>query len=144
MKKILLIFLLGTPLAAVSQQINAKDEIATVMKNLLRALESPTKENLLKFTHQDLSYGHSNARVETQEQFMSALLSGQSDFVSITPENEVITVVGNTATVRHILHATTLDAGKSGEVHLPVLYVWIKEQNTWKLLARQAVKLVNQ
>lgn len=144
MKKLLLLFLIGTPLVAAAQQSNAQQEVASVMEKLMQAMENPNESNLKQLTHQNLSYGHSSARIENRDQFMQSLLSGQSDFVKITPEQETISVVGSTAIVRHILQATTLDEGKPGSIHLPVLYVWTKEQNTWKLLARQAVKRINQ
>jgi ketosteroid isomerase-like protein len=44
--------------------------------------------------------------------------------------------------VRHIFSAVTNDGGKPGEAHLSVLMVWMKQKGQWKLLARQAVKVV--
>ena len=51
-------------------------------------------------------------------------------------------VVGNTAWVRNIFSAITNDGGKPGEANLSVLMVWMKQKGQWKLLARQAVKVV--
>jgi hypothetical protein len=52
-------------------------------------------------------------------------------------------VVGNTATVRHILSAKTFDNKVPGTVRLEILLVWVKSHGSWKLLARQAVKPAN-
>ena len=80
-------------------------------------------------------------RVEGKAEFISKIVSGKSDFVSIGLNNQTIAVSGSTAIVRHRLDAKTNDNGKPGEVHLQVLLVWQKLHGHWKLLARQAVKI---
>jgi Domain of unknown function (DUF4440) len=70
------------------------------------------------------------------------LVSGASDFVTIDLSEQTIKVTGSTAIVRHVLSATTNDGGKAGTVKIAVLLVWIKEKKEWKLLARQAVKIL--
>ncbi|MFY7899493.1 MAG: hypothetical protein ACOVNY_04860, partial [Chitinophagaceae bacterium] len=62
----------------------------------------------------------------------------------------VLTEVGNiifqqnTAVVRHVISATQTEKdGKVSPLKLQVLQVWIKDNNQWKLQARQSVRLVN-
>jgi ketosteroid isomerase-like protein len=88
----------------------------------------------------ELSYGHSNGKVQNKAEFIGALVSGASDFASIALSDQSVKVVGDTALVRHTFVAVTSDSGKSGNVSLKVLMVWKKHDGQWRLLARQAVR----
>jgi hypothetical protein len=96
---------------------------------------------LEKLTLPELSYGHSSGVVQNQAEFIEALTSGKSDFVSIELTGQTISIVNNTAVVRHYLSAVTNDGGKPGQTKLSILLVWQKQRGDWRLLARQAVKV---
>ena len=116
-------------------------KVAAAVEVLRQAMISADPQSLKNITSQELSYGHSGGKVEDQAAFIDQLVSGRSVFTEISLSEQTITVVGNTATVRHKLSAATNDAGKGpGTVHLLVLLVWVKQNGDWKLLARQAVK----
>jgi hypothetical protein len=125
----------------VAQQ-NDDPELTIAVESFRKALIDPTQENLDKLTMNELTYGHSSGMIQDKAAFEQALLSGASDFVSIDLSQQTMHVVGNTAWVRHIFSAVTNDGGKPGEAHLSVLTVWMKQKGQWKLLARQAVKVV--
>ena len=118
--------------------------LASAVEAFRKALIDPTKAALDKLTMDELSYGHSSGLIQDKAAFEQALLSGASDFVSIDLTDQTMKVVGNTAWVRHMLTAVTNDGGKPGEAHLSVLLVWMKQKGQWRLLARQAVKVVSQ
>jgi hypothetical protein len=121
-----------------------KDEkaVAAAVEALRKAMVDPDKATLEKLTLPQLSYGHSNGMVQNQTVFIDALTSKQSDFVNINLSGQSITVVDRTAIVRHILSADTNDGGKPGHVNLSILLIWQKQKGEWRLLARQAVKVV--
>ena len=87
-----------------------------------------------------LSYGHSGGAIDSATEFIQKIVSGQSDFITISITQQTIQKVNNVAIVRHYLDAETNDAGKAGQVHLAVLQVWIYKHAQWRLLSRQAVK----
>lgn len=129
--------------AAAPALAQGKDDpalIATV-EAFRKALIDPDKGSLDKLTMNELTYGHSSGLIQDKAAFEQALLSGSSDFVSIDLSDQTISVVGNTAWVRHTLSAVTNDGGKPGTTHLSVLTIWLKQKGQWKLLARQAVKV---
>ena len=118
--------------------------VAAAAEKLRVAMIDPTPAALNALVADDLSYGHSGGKVDTKASFISDLLDGKSDFVSITITDQTIKVVdGNTAIVRHTLAADTLDSGKPGKVALKILGVWQKQGGDWKLLARQAVRITS-
>ena len=138
-------FILLLALAAggtVVAQQNDDPTLTNAVEAFRKALIDPTKANLDKLTMNELTYGHSSGMIQDKAAFEQALLSGASDFVSIDLSQQTVQVVGNTAWVRHLFSAVTNDGGKPGETHLSVLMVWMKQKGQWKLLARQAVKVV--
>ncbi|WP_461091468.1 nuclear transport factor 2 family protein [Spirosoma gilvum] len=118
-----------------------QDAVSQAVEQLRVLMISPDKAKLDALAADQLSYGHSGGKIEDKAAFIEALTSGASDFVSIELTDQVVTVVDNTALVRHKLSAETLDKGKPGQVKLSVLLVWVKQKGSWKLLARQAVKI---
>ncbi|RYZ79001.1 MAG: DUF4440 domain-containing protein [Proteobacteria bacterium] len=88
-----------------------------------------------------ISGRHAQVELDNKQQFVEAISTKKSDFVTITLSEQVIRVSGKTAIVRHKLNANTNDNGKPSVVYLGVLQVWLKESGTWKLFCRQAHKL---
>ncbi|SOD26663.1 protein of unknown function [Variovorax sp. YR752] len=120
----------------------AEPEVAAAAERLRIAMVDPTPAALGALVSDDLSYGHSGGKVDTKASFISDLLDGKSDFVSIAITEQTVKVVdANTAIVRHTLTADTNDSGKPGKVALKILGVWQKQGGSWKLLARQAVRI---
>jgi lipopolysaccharide export system protein LptA len=115
--------------------------VASQVEILRKAMVDADKATLEKLSDEKLSYGHSGGKMEDKSTFVSNIVSGKSDFISIDLSDQKITISGNTAIVRHTLTADTNDNGVAGHVKLYVLLVWSKEGNQWKLLARQAVKV---
>lgn len=114
--------------------------VAATVEVLKKAMIDADSSMLDKLTDEQLSYGHSGGTIDNKQEFITKIISGKSDFVSIELKDQSITISGKTAIVRHKLNAITNDNGKPGEVHLHVLLVWQKQHGEWKLLARQAVK----
>lgn len=136
---ILFIFLIST--AVSSAQSKKEAQVNAAVEKLKLAMVSGERTALESIAADQLSYGHSGGLIETKAQFVEKIASGQSDFVTIDLKNQTITISGNTAIVRHELHATTNDNNKPGEVHLRIMLVWQKQGKEWKLLGRQAVKI---
>ena len=120
--------------------VAAEQSVAIAAERLRVAMVDPTQAALAQLVADDLSYGHSGGKVDTKSSFISDLLAGKSDFVTIAISDQTIKVVGNTAIVRHTLTADTNDSGKPGKVQIKILGVWQQQGGQWKLLARQAVR----
>ena len=142
MKKI--IFFIAVLIASSSSFAQSKNEVSAeaAVTFLVKALESSNKADLEAIASEELTYGHSNGLVEDKKAFIEALTNGSSDFENIKISNQTIKVTGNLALVRHRLDAGTLNKGVKGEIHLNVLLVFRKEKGEWKLLARQAARVI--
>ena len=144
LKKILCITFICS-LIGIAPAYAAKDEAAAVAataEKLRVLMVEPDKAKLGALVASELSYGHSGGKVDTKESFIDDLMTGVSDFLSITISDQTVKVVGDTALIRHTLAGDTHDKGKDlGKVNLKILQVWKKQGGQWKLLARQAVRV---
>lgn len=142
MKKLMISFVIAlTVFVSLSAQVKQEKAVLAAVEKLRLAMISGNEAELKAVSSEKLSYGHSGGLVENQQQFVEKFKTGASDFVTIELKNQTITISGNTAIVRHELHATTNDNNKPGEVHLRVMLVFQKQAKEWKLLGRQAVKI---
>jgi hypothetical protein len=140
--KTLFIFLIFVSVSRITSAQSADEKEVAKAVELFRQALVDGKENPLKeIVAEELSYGHSNGRVEDKTGFIKRLVSGESDFKTIELSEQTISVTDNTAIVRHKLVAETSDSGQPGNVKLAVLLIWQKQKGKWKLLARQATKL---
>jgi hypothetical protein len=140
MKSVMLVIVLLASANILYAQKDA-DEVAKAVETLKQAMIDANKKVLENIAADNLTYGHSSGLVEDKAAFVDALVSGRSDFVTITLSEQSILVTGNTATVRHKHTGDVVNSGTPGKVNISVLLVWIKVKNDWKLLARQAVKI---
>ena len=131
------VLLLNSSLQAQSKKQIA---VANLVEQLKKAMIDADSTVLYNLTDAALSYGHSSGHIDTKSDFITKIISGKSDFVTIDLTDQTIAISKNIAVVRHVLHAVTNDSGKPGEVYLFVLLIWQHNNSGWKLLARQAVK----
>lgn len=131
-------------IACLSTIAQGRDEAVLIQVNeqLRKAMIEGDRTALEDLVMEKLSYGHSGGHIDNKKEFVDKIASGQSDFVSIDLTEQTIVVSKKTAIVRHILKARTNDSGKPGEVYLRIMLVWQKHKGDWKLLGRQAVKII--
>ncbi len=91
----------------------------------------------------EVSYSHSNGKVEDKATFVTNATDGKSKFLSIEYKDPTIKVVGPTAIVRfHWMAEQEMAAdGKKVPTNLHILMNWQKQGDDWKLLSRAATKL---
>jgi Domain of unknown function (DUF4440) len=98
-------------------------------ETLRKLMISPDRRALEAIFADQLSYGHSDGRVQTKAEFIDALVTGKSLFKSISLFGQTISIVGDVAIVRHRFEADAV---------IKILQVWQKQTGTWRLLVRQA------
>jgi len=139
MIKKLLIF--STILLSANLVFAQKTGVEEAVTKLSQLMITPDSAALGQLILSNLSYGHSSGKVQTKQEFLHSLISGESDFVDINLTDQTVTIQNKTALVRHTLNAKTNDKNVPGNVKLYILLIWSKEKSGWKLLGRQAVKV---
>jgi hypothetical protein len=91
----------------------------------------------------DLSYSHSDGRVEDKATFVANATNGKSKFLSLEYQDTKIRVVGPAAIVRFhwVGEQEAVADGKKSATNLHILMNWQKQGTDWKLLSRSATKL---
>ena len=91
----------------------------------------------------ELSYSHSDGRVEDKPTFIANATNGKSKFLSLDYKDTQIRVVGPAEIVRfHWLGEQEAVAdGKKSATNLHILMNWQKQGDDWKLLTRGSTKL---
>ena len=128
--------------ACEKRPVNDESDVAAAVETLRAAMLSGNAADLNAIAADDLLYIHSNGLIETKAEYVETFVSGRSVFVTIDLSEQRINVTGDTAIVRHLLAAKTNNDGIPGEVKIGILLVWQKQKGRWKLLGRQAQKLV--
>jgi ketosteroid isomerase-like protein len=91
----------------------------------------------------ELSYSHSDGRVEDKATFIANATNGKSKFLSLAYEDVKIRVVGTAAIVRFhwVGESQSAADGKTSATNLHILMNWQKQGAEWKLLSRASTKL---
>lgn len=143
MKKIACLSFLLMIVISMSAAAQNKDEkqVSAAVESLNKAMIDGNKLALENLVSDGLTYGHSSGKIQNKSEFVEAIASGQSDFVTINLTDQTINIQDQTAVVRHKFSAQVNESGKPGNVNLGIMLVWIKQHGVWKLLGRQAYKL---
>jgi ketosteroid isomerase-like protein len=140
MKKSILLFFLLALAGSSFAQSKAEQQVADAVTAWRKAMLDADKAGLEAILAPELSYGHSNGKIEDKAMLVKAISTGESDFITMELSEQSIKIAGKTAIVRHKLAGDINDGGKPGSVKLFVLQVWQKQGASWLLLARQAVR----
>jgi ketosteroid isomerase-like protein len=91
----------------------------------------------------ELSYSHSDARVEDKATFVANATNGKSKVLSLEYQDTKISVVGPAAIVRFhwVGESQAVADGKKSNTNLHILMNWQKQGADWKLLSRASTKL---
>lgn len=120
-----------------------EDAVARQVETFRNAQFTANGATLTGLTAAELSYSHSDGRVEDRATFVANATAGKSTFVSLEYRNPSIRVVGNNSVVRFnwVGEQQSVATGARTHTNLHILMVWHKQGDEWKLLARSATKL---
>ena len=135
---------LGLLAAAPAFALTADEEAVAKRVEAFRTAQMvQDAKTLEELTAAELSYSHSDARVEDKATFVKNATSGRMKTLSLQYKDPAIRVVGDVAIVRFqwIGEAEAVADGKKNSTNLHILMNWQRQGGTWKLLTRAATKL---
>ena len=115
--------------------------VAQAVETLRKGQLEADRTKLEQVTAAQVSYGHSDGRVETKDQFITGVMTRKQTVKSLAFPELKVAVVGNAAVVRHIYLSDSELEGKATTTRIGALQVWQKQDGGWKLLARQGFRL---
>lgn len=135
---------LGAPALIRSAHAQSSADEAAV-KNAVEELRlawlKQDKAKIESLTAEQLSYSHSDARLEDKTKFIDGVMSRKATFKSLEWPELTVQVVGNNAIVRHLWVSESELDGKVTNTKIGVMQVWQKQDGSWKLLARASWRL---
>jgi hypothetical protein len=120
-----------------------EDAVAKNLEAFRAAQAAANAEILAALCAAELSYSHSDGRVEDKATFVANATNGKSKWLSLEYKDPKIRVVGPAAIVRFnwVGEAEAVADGKKSSTNLHILMNWQKQGTDWKLLSRGATKL---
>jgi len=134
---------LGATTLLRSSPVFAEEEagVKEAVEALRTALLKADKGKLETLAASQVSYGHSDGRVQNKAEFIDGVMNRKAVVKSIDFPELKITMAGNNAIARHLYVSESETDGKPNSVKIGMLAVWTKQDGSWKLLARQGYKL---
>jgi ketosteroid isomerase-like protein len=148
MKTLIAALLVALPLSAGRSQsgptdADAEKEVMTAMEAWRYAMTRRDAATLERLYHTDLTFGHSNGQVETKAEAIQHALTSKAAYAAIEFADLKIRLHQNLALVTGNLHVTQVTDGKSSEVPLVALYVWVRGPQGWQLIGRQSTRKIS-
>jgi ketosteroid isomerase-like protein len=116
-----------------------------VLKNVeaFRAAQAAgNAEALVSLLAEELSYSHSNAKIDTKAALLDGIAKANYKWTSLEYKDPTVRIVGPAAIVRfNFVGEQEFTDGKKTPQNLAILMNWQKQGNDWKLLSRAATKL---
>jgi hypothetical protein len=124
-------------LAAASDQ----DAVAAAVEALRAAMVAKDRKALTELTASTLSYGHSSGKIQNKAEFIDGAMDPKTTWKSITISDQTVNLAGINAISRFTFTGQNESNGKTNDVKLGILMVWVKQRGKWRLLARQGYKV---
>lgn len=140
MKPLLNIILLLTVSVAYSQ---GKEEMIKYLDHAwATAIMEKDVSQLDLLLADDLIYGHASGVLDTKSSYLEKVGSGKQIYKSLEQKNVLVRLLGSDAAVTHSwMHVTGTNPNGSFDDKVMMLHVWIKRDNSWKLVGHQTAKV---
>jgi len=119
----------------------AADAVRDAESRRLRALVSADYQALDLLLADELSYGHSTAKVDSKASYLEPLKSGPTRYTSLQPEDVQVRVYGATAVLTGTMRSVAMVAGQESRTHLRFTSVWIERDARWQMAAWQSTRV---
>lgn len=141
-RALVLAFVIGLMLSGsgFAQTGKAEQQVLQAEKDRFAAMVKGDRAALEKLLADDLTYTHSTALLETKEQFIKSVTSGNIDYVTIVPSesDSKVRINGNTAIVTGVAAVNVIDNGKDRKIRIRYTTVYANRANAWLLQAWQS------
>ena len=120
----------------------SEQQVLQAEKDRFAAMIKADAAALSRLLADDLTYIHSNARIQTKAEFIGDLKSGAYDYVSMTPSEAdwKVRVDGTMAVVTGVAAVNVIDNGKDLKIKLRYTTVHRNRGGQWQMIAWQSTR----
>ncbi len=119
----------------------AEDEVLQTQVRRFEALIENDQAALDQLLAEDLIYTHSNAKVDTKQDFMAALKSGKVAYKSVQPDEVKVRLMGSVGIITGKADVVVEQEGKANTIHLRFMDVYAKRKGRWQQVGWQSTRL---
>jgi ketosteroid isomerase-like protein len=137
MSRLLLLTLLCAGLVCAAPN----DEITKIEKDWSAAVAALDYAALDRILDPQLIYAHSTGVVETKDEYLKKMKSGDQKYDAIAHQSLTVKVYGNSAVAHSKVRMTGKTKGVPFDNQLMMMHVWVRQGKDWKLVAHQTTRL---
>jgi ketosteroid isomerase-like protein len=115
--------------------------VKKAVEDMRTAYLKQDKAALESMTLPQLTYSHSDGRIEDKAKFIEGVMNRKATVKSLEYPDLTVAVAGDTAIVRHLWVSESELEGKTTNTKIGVMQVYKKQDGGWKLLARSSYRL---
>ncbi|HYO81680.1 MAG TPA: nuclear transport factor 2 family protein [Bryobacteraceae bacterium] len=110
------------------------------LDSFISAVKANDVKSLSRLMADDLIYTHSTGLVESKQEYLDKLKSGDQKYAGIELINPKIRAYGNTAVINTQARMTGSTKGVPFDNTLFLVHVWVKQGPEWQLVAHQTTR----
>jgi hypothetical protein len=118
-----------------------RDDVRAADLRRIRALIHADRAGLEAVLADDLTYGHSDGRIQTRSELLAALTSGVVTYQSYDGPPPAVRIQDNVALLTGIAELEATARGTRVKLWLRYLAVYVKRDGAWRLTAYQSSRL---
>jgi len=141
------IFVIVFPVMALAQAGSAmpgkaEQQVLQAEKDRFAAMVKGDKAALERLLADDLTYTHTSALFQTKAEFITSVLGGTIDYVSVVPSESdwKVRIDGNLAIVNGVAAVNVIDTGKDLKFKIRYTTVHRNQGGRWQLASWQATR----
>ena len=143
MRSLLLFWLFLLAFSSVTKAQSALETMVLEKENQwANAVKDSDISALDKIYDDQLTYTHSDDRVDTKDSYIENLKAGITSYQKITSDDIKCVVHGKTAIVTSHTVFNITSKGNPVVSNTRMIHVWVKKGRDWKLVAHQTTKLL--
>ena len=133
-------FAAASPVGPALAESGDEAAVKKAVEEMRTAYLNKDQAKLEALTLPQLTYSHSDGRIEDRAQFIKGVMDRKATVKSLEYPELAVAIAGDTAIVRHLWVSESELDGKVTNTRIGVMQVYKKQDGGWKLLARSSYR----
>jgi len=118
-----------------------EQQIRALESRRFRAMVESDTTTLAAIFADDMSYAHAGGLLQNKQELLGSISSGDLKCKSFDASDIKVRFYGNTSVVSGIADVNVKFLGREGTIRFRYLEVYVKQNNTWQIVAWQSARL---
>lgn len=138
---LLMLMLAVSPTATAQSAVEVEQAVMRLEQERVDAVIKGDLATLERIFADDLLYTHSNARVETKQQFLESVKSGNIKYEALKHSDLKVQLFGNTAVLRGKSDIKGVANGQPYALPIRFMAVYVKINGRWQMTTWQSTRV---